>query len=576
METLKKVGGFLAPEAKKSDDGRDQWPSRTSFILASMCGCAGLGNLLRFPSQVYNNIGLQWFIPYLMAVFIIAIPTLILEVSIGQAYRGGCVIAFNNINQRLKGMGLGLLFIAFCIGPYFVMNLAWIMAYFRHSFASPLPWKGRTKEFFMENVVRNVSPVEAGTYVQYPGVALIGEIVGWSAFTWFLIWLCIFRGIGMTGRVVYFTMGLPIVITIVLIVVRSCGQVFFSTGVGFGYFTSYASYNQKYSNAVMDSVIIACSNALFEIFAVLGCIGFLQLFPDPNSRIGSSDIGFLTWLEAVANMPGANFWAVALFFTLMVLGFSSAFAILDSIVTLIMDAQKRFRRPIVVTGIVILSFLLTLPYFDRWINDVALVFVVWAECYTSTTIYRWKDVWGQVGKPAYFVYNGCFLLAMILGVAIGHAVQPSTGAGAGFGLFITGVVVSVLIATEPDTKAPSFWNRNVSLRKLFYLAFYSGNQLTIDLNLIVATGNNWAVPIFWAPLLPSSATSLFYAVRDDPLHIFGFATAHLVLISIILGLIVPSWFDVFIPVARQHERKIEYAPGVAGSSVSIIAGRSNG
>jgi SNF family Na+-dependent transporter len=28
------------------------------------------------------------------------------------------------------------------------------------------------------------------------------------------------------------------------------GQVFFSTGIGFGYFTTYASYNQKHSNAV--------------------------------------------------------------------------------------------------------------------------------------------------------------------------------------------------------------------------------------------------------------------------------------------------------------------------------------
>jgi solute carrier family 6 GABA transporter-like protein 1 len=88
-----KIGNWIAPPATKSDDGRDQWPSRAAFLLAAMGGCAGQGNLLRYPSVLYNNYGLQWFIPYLMAVFLIAIPALVLEVSIGQAYRGGTVIA---------------------------------------------------------------------------------------------------------------------------------------------------------------------------------------------------------------------------------------------------------------------------------------------------------------------------------------------------------------------------------------------------------------------------------------------------------------------------------------------------
>lgn len=56
--------------------------------------------------------GLQWFIPYLIAIFILAIPTLILEVSIGQAYRGGTVVAFNNVHRRLKGVGLASMLVS--------------------------------------------------------------------------------------------------------------------------------------------------------------------------------------------------------------------------------------------------------------------------------------------------------------------------------------------------------------------------------------------------------------------------------------------------------------------------------
>ena len=71
-----------------------------------------MGNLLRYPSQIYNNHGLQWFIPYLMAVFLIAIPVLVLEIAIGQAYRGGAVAAFNAANHRLKGVGMSVMFVA--------------------------------------------------------------------------------------------------------------------------------------------------------------------------------------------------------------------------------------------------------------------------------------------------------------------------------------------------------------------------------------------------------------------------------------------------------------------------------
>lgn len=542
---LKKVGKWLSPPPSTSEDGRDQWNSRASFLLAAMGGCAGMGNLIRYPSQVYNNNGLQWFIPYLLCVFLIAIPTLILEVSIGQAYHGGSVVAFNNVNRRLKGLGFSLLYIGFIVGPYFAVNLSWIMIYFRNSFKNPLPWEGRAEEYYYQDVVQNVDAIPGNKtfnsvqdYVKYPGIALIGETVGWTAFTWFLVWISIFRGIGQTGRVVYFTMGLPVIMTIILvgrsvslpnagrgiklyfgewngeklasgnIWQTAAGQVFFSTGVGFGYFSSYASYNQKHSNAVMDSCLIVGSNVLFEgfaAFAAFGVVGYLDMMPVPGERIGSFTIGFLTLPTAITTLPGQNFWAFALFFTLMVLGYSSAFAMLDAVVTLVMDTNIKMRREWVVTGLVIISFLVSLPYctefgyalltgVDRWINDVALVFVVFGECAFSTTFYRWRDVAGQVGTPAFIIWNLGYYGGMVLGVAIAHAVRPEAGAGVGFGLFIAGSVMSAIIGKTPDSVPPalefteekgsirrtigrsSALGRvfgNVYLSRFWYLAFYS-------------------------------------------------------------------------------------------------------
>ncbi|KAI6780460.1 uncharacterized protein J7T54_002857 [Emericellopsis cladophorae] len=620
MEALKKIGRFLAPPPDKGEDGRDQWPSRASFILASMGGAVGMGNMLRFPSQVYNNVGLQWFVPYLLAVFLLAIPALALELAAGNAYRGGCVVAYNSISTRMKGTGMALNYVGLIVVTYFVPILAWIMVYFQNSFSSPLPWEGRGQEYFMYHVVSAVDPVEKNGWITYPGTKLVGDLMGWNTFTWFLVWLCMFRGVGMTGRVVYFTMGLPI-ITMIIILGRSVslenagegiklyfgswfseklaggkiwqdavGQVFFSTGVGFGYYTAYASYNRAKANTVQDAFIIVCANCLFETiaaFAAFGVVGFLRLWPWENEALGTYSLGFVTYPEAILAMPGANFWAVLFFFTLMLLGVSSSFAMLDAVVTLAMDSElgKKHSRPVVATTIVIVSFLLSIPFctefgywymdgVDRWINNIGLVFVVWAECTFSTTLYRYKDVVGQVGAPAFYTYNCAYFGSQVLGVAIAHAVMPGVGAGVGFAIFFIGAAIALFISKTPDSPGtPKFWSKNKLSSALFYLAFYSGEQLRLDFNNVVGLGKNWTFPSFWAPLLRyvtgpilaiifSFAYPSFQTVKNDPVYIFGFVAAHFLLVWVLSGVFYPRWLNVFVPVERRDDGVIPYAPNV--------------
>ncbi|CAD0088082.1 unnamed protein product [Aureobasidium vineae] len=588
-----------------------------------MGGCAGQGNLLRYPSVVYNNYGLQWFIPYLLAVFLIAIPALVLEISIGQCYRGGSVIAFNNINRRLKGVGIGPVFVSLIVVQYFTVNLAWIMNYFRNSFISPLPWENRIEDFYNNDVVANPAPIsgsltngsrDVASYTSYPAVGLIGETVGWSAFIWFLIWFSIFRGVGMTGRVVYFTMGLPIITTIIFVGralslenagagvkllwgtwrgdqlasgtvwQTAVGQVFFSTGIGFGYFTSYASYNQKHSNAVMDAVLICGSNVLFEnfaAFAIFGVVGFLRRWPSPDERLGAFVVGFLTLPEAVLQMPGANFWAVLLFLTLIVLGFSSAFVMLDVVATLLVDSGVRYSRPVIVSALTLVSFLMCLPYctefgyylldgVDRWINNIALIFVVFSEVVSATTVYRWNDVTGQVGMPAFVVYNLGYFGGLLIGISVAHRVESAAiGAGAGFGFFAACTILAGVIAKSPSPKNTAMLSRIRSqLVQLWYLAFYSGNQLRRDLNLIVGSGNNWKIPAFMPVLLRyvsgpvlaiifSFAFPEFHSLRYDPMMIAGFVLSVVGMIAVLLGFVTPRYYDGFVPVERRDEGRKE-------------------
>jgi solute carrier family 6 GABA transporter-like protein 1 len=192
-----------------------------------MGGAMGFGNLLRFPSQVFNNNGIQWFIPYLMAVCLLAIPVLILEVAIGQAYRSGCVIAYNGLDRKFTGTGFGMVCVGYAVAIYYIPILSWVMVYFRNSFqgASSFPWIENPQAYF-SHVVNEVPAIPAvysadgssvEQYAVYPGTGASGELIGWTLFSWFIAWICLYKGIAITARVVYITIVLPILLTIVLV-----------------------------------------------------------------------------------------------------------------------------------------------------------------------------------------------------------------------------------------------------------------------------------------------------------------------------------------------------------------------
>ncbi|EOA88680.1 hypothetical protein ACJQWK_01735 [Exserohilum turcicum] len=625
MNTVRRVLRAMFPPPRVAPDGRAEWPSRTPYVLASMGGAMGFGNLLRFPSQVFNNNGIQWFIPYLMAIGLLAIPALVLEVAIGQAYRSGCVIAYNGLDRRFAGVGFGIVCVGYAVAVYYIPILSWVMVYFRNSFQSAdnFPWNDDPQAYF-DHVVNTVPAIPAEysggsvtRYTVYPGTSLDGELVGWVLFSWFVVWICLYKGVAITARVVYITIVLPIVLTIILvgrgaslpnagrgiklyfgefnggqlasgkIWQAACSQVFYSTGVGFGYYTAYASYNSKFADAVQDAIMICTSNALFEsfaAFAVFGVVGFMNMQPGQGDPVGTYTLGFHTLPSAIREMPGAPFWAVLFFLTLFLLGISSSFAMLDAMITTLCDTHwgRKYKHSTIATIVTVISALLSLFYstefgyeatncVDAWISNISLIMVVWAECVCATSFYRYVDVMGQVGAPAFWIYQCTYIGAQVIGNVVAHTVSDKAGAGAGFAVYIVGTIVATLIARDPTVPAPKFCGRNKFLNRIWWFGLYSGNQLARDLNYVVCVGKQWRLPVFWAPTLRYFAAPVlsiifafaypsFYAVRGDPLQIFGFAVAHLIVLVAIVGFIVPKSMNIFIPPERREEGNRQYAP----------------
>ena len=127
-------------EAKKPDKARKQWKGRKTFIMACISSVVGLGNFWRFPYLTYKHGGVLFFVPYLIGLFIIGIPMLLLELTLGQKFQRGSIGVFRGIHPRIAGIGLTSILYSGVIVLYYSIILSWALYYLYQSFQSPLKW----------------------------------------------------------------------------------------------------------------------------------------------------------------------------------------------------------------------------------------------------------------------------------------------------------------------------------------------------------------------------------------------------------------------------------------------------
>ncbi|MQG34660.1 MAG: hypothetical protein FI717_10200 [SAR202 cluster bacterium] len=63
---------------------RPVWSSQTIFIIATIAGVVGLGNIWRFPYMVGENGGGTFILAYAICILGIGFPIMVLETSVGN------------------------------------------------------------------------------------------------------------------------------------------------------------------------------------------------------------------------------------------------------------------------------------------------------------------------------------------------------------------------------------------------------------------------------------------------------------------------------------------------------------
>uniref|UniRef100_H2YJY6 Transporter n=1 Tax=Ciona savignyi TaxID=51511 RepID=H2YJY6_CIOSA len=222
---------------------REKWKQKIDFAFSIAGGFVGLGNVWRFPYLCYKNGGGAFLIPYVLFVVLGSLPVFFLEVTIGQYTNLGSALAMRMV-PVMKGLGLAVNMINYHLNVYYAVILAWALRYFFASMASELPWSTcgnswNTRNCFVFGALSNASNVinatnsslrissvreywERGVLGKSSGIHEIGSIQ-WELLlclllTWVVLYFCIWKGIGWTSKVVYFTATFPILMLLVLLV----------------------------------------------------------------------------------------------------------------------------------------------------------------------------------------------------------------------------------------------------------------------------------------------------------------------------------------------------------------------
>lgn len=69
----------------------------------------------RFPYLVSVYGGGSFILPYLIILFTVGLPVIVIEISLGSKFRGGDVAAFRGTHPKLFGIGAASIFGVFFI-----------------------------------------------------------------------------------------------------------------------------------------------------------------------------------------------------------------------------------------------------------------------------------------------------------------------------------------------------------------------------------------------------------------------------------------------------------------------------
>ncbi|GAA4886622.1 sodium-dependent transporter [Ferrimonas pelagia] len=489
---------------------REQWGSRTGFILAAVGSAIGLGNIWRFPYMAYENGGGAFFIPYLFAMLSAGIPFMIMEFALGHKLRGAAPQVFARIRPRLEWLGWFQVFIAFVIAVYYVAVIGWSISFLGFSFTQS--WGADPNHFFFTEYLKlgDNSPSNLGSIQSH---ILMPIILAWLI-TFAAVFTGVRGGIERASKIMMpllFVMVLGLAIRVAFLPgalegfnylfkpdfdriwdpsvwSAAYGQIFFTLSVGFAIMLAYASYlppKSDINNNAFMTVLINCGFSILAGTMIFGILGYMAAQQQVAiTEVVSAGVGlaFVTLPTAINMLPAPYILGPLFFLALTVAGLSSIISILEAVISAVIDKtgwDRKWAATLVCGSAFLISInfatnggLLLLDVVDYFMNNVALL----ASCLLELVLIGWvvkqlPQLRQYSNRLSEFSLAGWFdfclrfispgLLALILATNLVALIRDGYGDHQqmdlmtyGWGLIAIMVVLAVIVKKLPTAAGP--------------------------------------------------------------------------------------------------------------------------
>ncbi|MCQ2467322.1 MAG: sodium-dependent transporter [Clostridia bacterium] len=415
---------------------RDTWSSRSTFILAAIGSAVGLGNAWRFPGLAAKYGGGAFLFVYLIAMLIIGIPLLMMEISIGRHTQKGAPGSMRAINKKSEPIGWMGVANGMGISVYYAAVFAWVILMFFSSFKfASMTGDTDAASMLWFNTISSTGTTTGFTTISWK--VLICLIIAWAA-----CYFCIRNGTTTVGKVVKYTVSLPVICLVILAIrgftmdgamagvakffipdwsalsdsnlwVDAIGQVFYSLSTSMAIMFAYGSFLNPKTNIAVDAIIIAFADMLISViagivmFTTMAGVGMLD-----NMSASGISTAFIIYPQAIVSLSNNGvvnaIFAFVFYFCLITLAIDSLFSIIEGISTAISDKFNLDKKKTTLTiccieGVLSLIYvtgaaLAVLDIADYFINSYTLLLTGIGEVVVVGWFFKTSKVLEQVNK----------------------------------------------------------------------------------------------------------------------------------------------------------------------------------
>lgn len=359
------------------DESREQWGTRLGFMLAAAGSAVGLGNIWRFPFVVGEGGGAAFVLLYLLFVFIIGLPLMIGEITIGRKGRSNTMDSYKVISPHTKWYVNGLIgvLINFMILAFYSVIAGWAFYYFLLALTGQIiTTENNYETMFAELISHPVMPIVTQVLLMTV-VALI--VIGgvkkgiekWNNILmptlFVLLIILVFRSVTLEGAHEGLRFFLQPDFSVInsSIILAALGQAFFSLSVATGVYITYGSYTRSQSSIPKNAAGVVVLDLVVAIMA--GLIIFPAVFSYGIDPGRGPDLAFVTFPTIFADMPFGAIFALFFFFFVFVAALTSAISLLEVPVAFVKEKfaiSRKLATPVTALIVTVFGVFCTLSF----------------------------------------------------------------------------------------------------------------------------------------------------------------------------------------------------------------------